>query len=82
MQVKKKDGTLEVFMPEKIVVSIVKSGASYEIAREIAASVSNRSDNVIESSAIREIVLSELTSRGQRDAVDHWHSYEQQRRTI
>ena len=39
MQVRKQDGTLEAFMPEKVVVSIVRSGAPYEDARIIAASL-------------------------------------------
>jgi transcriptional regulator NrdR family protein len=76
MQVKKHDGTLEAFMPEKIVVSIVKSGVPYETAKEIAGAVSKRKDKIIESSAIRDYVLKELKTRGHSAAVDHWSSYD------
>jgi transcriptional regulator NrdR family protein len=77
MQVKKRDGTLEAFMPEKIVVSIVKSGAPYDMAKQIAATVSKRTDKVIQSSAIKDIILGELATKGQTAAVAHWRQYDQ-----
>lgn len=76
MQVRKQDGTLEAFMPEKVVVSIVRSGAPYEDARIIAASLSNRSQNVIKASEIREFVHSQLKERGHYSSVTNWMNYE------
>ncbi len=80
MQVKKRDGSLEAFMPEKIVVSAVKAGAPYEIAREIARSFESRSEDLLESSAIREYTLSELRSRGHESVASSWESYEREKK--
>ncbi len=77
MRVKKRNGSMEPFMPEKIVVSAVRAGAPYEIAREIAASLEARKEDVIESPAIREHVLTELRSRGHSTAAESWEAYEQ-----
>ncbi len=60
--VTKKDGRKEDFIPEKIVVSAVKSGATLEIARNIARKVEKIDKKEIKSSEIREIVLHELGS--------------------
>ncbi len=76
MQVKKRDGSLEAFMPEKVVVSIVKTGAPYEVAQEIARTISSRTEDVIESTSIREFALSELRSRGHTSAVESWEAYD------
>lgn len=76
MQVRKDDGTLEAFMPEKVVVSIVKSGAPYKDARSIAESLSKRNDKILESSTIRDHVHSELKSRGHASAIENWENYE------
>ncbi|MGQ4912748.1 MAG: ATP cone domain-containing protein [Candidatus Thorarchaeota archaeon] len=81
MQVRKRDNSLEAFMPEKVVVSIVKSGAPYEVARSIADSLSSRSDAEMTSSSIREYVHSELKSRGHTASVDHWTKYETEKRS-
>jgi transcriptional repressor NrdR len=81
IDVKKRSGSTEVFMPEKVVVSVVKSGAPYEITREIADSLSSRTESVMESSAIREYVLSELRSRGQTSVVDSWKSYDSEHKS-
>ena len=78
MQVRKQDGRLEAFMPEKVVVSIVKSGAPYEDARSIAASLSSRSDSVMESSEIREFVHSQLKTRGHKSSLKNWNDYERE----
>ncbi|NWF96983.1 MAG: ATPase [Candidatus Thorarchaeota archaeon] len=79
MQVKKRNGTLEAFMPEKIVVSCVKSGCPYDTARTIAKTISKSKEKVVDTSIIRERVLSELTARGQTEAVAHWRSYDQEK---
>lgn len=76
MQVRKRDDTLEAFMPEKVVVSIVKSGAPYEDARSIARSLSDRPDKILETVAIRDFVHSQLKSRGYDSSVDSWITYE------
>ncbi len=79
MRVKKRDGSYEAFMPEKIVVSAVKAGAPYEIAREIASSFESRSEEEFESSAIREYTLSELRSRGHESVAKSWEAYEREK---
>jgi transcriptional repressor NrdR len=76
MQVRKNDGTLEAFMPEKVVVSIVKSGAPYTDARNIADSLSKSSSSVMESSKIRDHIHSELKSRGLESVVNSWNEYD------
>ncbi len=78
MQVRKRDGTVEAFMPEKIVVSMVKSGVPYDTAKEIAGSVAKKPDKVLDSSVIRDYVLKELKSRGHSAAVDHWSKYDRE----
>ena len=79
MQVKKRDGSIEAFMPEKVVVSIVKTGAPYEDARSIASSLSKRTDAQMTSSAIKDYVHTELKSRGHTSSIDHWNKYDQSR---
>lgn len=63
-------------MPEKVVVSAVKSGAPYETARDIASSLSNRSESTMQSTEIRSYVLTELRSREAAAAADAWESYD------
>jgi hypothetical protein len=76
MQVRKQDGSLEVFMPEKVVVSIVKNGAPYKDARNIADTLSRRSEATMESSEIREFIHSQLQSKGHSASVESWTRYE------
>jgi len=76
MQVRKQDGATEAFMPEKVVVSIVKSGAPYKDARNIADSLSRRSEKTMASSEIRDFVHSELQSKGHASSVENWTKYE------
>jgi len=65
-------------MPEKVVVSIVKSGAPYKDARSIAASLSSRSDDEMDSSEIREFVHSQLKNRGHQSSINSWSEYERE----
>lgn len=58
----KKDGRKEDFIPEKIVVSAIKTGASVDIARNIARKIESIEKEEIETKEIREIVLHELKS--------------------
>jgi 2-phosphoglycerate kinase len=81
MEVSKKSGTTEVFMPEKVVVSAVKCGCSYDTAREIASSLSSRSESSITTSEIRKFVLSEMRSKGATSAADSWESYDSKHKT-
>jgi transcriptional regulator NrdR family protein len=76
MQVRKQDNTTEAFMPEKVVVSIVKSGAPYKDARSIADSLSRRSEKELSSSEIRDHVHRELKSKGHTASVKNWTKYE------
>jgi hypothetical protein len=76
MQIRKRDGSIEAFMPEKVVVSIVKSGAPYKDARSIADSLSNRSDQVMETTDVRDFVHSELKSRGHKSSIENWNRYD------
>ena len=76
MKVIKRDGSTEAFMPEKIVVSAVKSGAPYETAREIASSLSKRPESTMKSTEIRKYVLSELRTRKATAAADAWETYD------
>ncbi len=81
MEIKKRSGSTEVFMPEKVVVSAVKCGCPYDTAREIASSLSSRSESVMESSQVREYVLTELRSRGAASAADSWESYDKEKKS-
>lgn len=79
MQIKKNDGTLEPYMPEKVVVAAVKAGAPYQTARDIAASLSTRTESVMTAADVRKYVLTELRSRGATQAADHWEAYDRKR---
>ena len=76
MQIRKRDGSIEAFMPEKVVVSIVKSGAPYKDARSIADSLSNRNEKIMETTDVRDFVHSELKSRGHKSSIENWNRYE------
>ena len=81
MEVRKRDSSIEIFMHEKVVVSAVKSGCPYSTAREIASSLSERSESVIESSEIRSYVISEMRSRDASSAADAWESYDREKKS-
>jgi len=78
MEIKKRSGSTEVFMPEKVVVSAVKCGCPYDTAREISSSLSERKESVMKSSEVREYVLSELRSRGAASSADAWEAYDRE----
>jgi transcriptional repressor NrdR len=80
MKVTKRDGSTEVFMSEKIVVSAVKAGAPYETARDIASSLSKRKESTMKSSEIRKHVLSELRTRKATAAADAWEAYDREQK--
>jgi hypothetical protein len=56
-QVTKKDGTTEDFIPEKIVVSCMKAGATVGIAREIAAFIEAKVKVETSTAEIRRFIL-------------------------
>ncbi|PNX45772.1 MAG: hypothetical protein BV459_07750 [Thermoplasmata archaeon M11B2D] len=55
----KKDGRIEPFIKEKIVVSAVKTGVTVTIAREIAENIEKKPEENIRTSWIRQYVLKE-----------------------
>lgn len=74
--VSKRDGRTEEFMPEKIVVSAVKSGASPEVGREIAGEIQRDAGGTISTRDIRERVLEGLGRRNP-DWRRNWEVYDQ-----
>ena len=71
----KKDGREEEFIPEKIVVAAVKSGAKPEVARKISKDIEKIDKEKIESSEIREEVLKNL--RNESPALEKkWLAYD------
>jgi transcriptional regulator NrdR family protein len=75
-RVTKRDGRTEEFMPEKIVVSAVKSGATPEAAREIAGEVERGAGESIDSEQIRARVLEGLGRRNP-EWRRNWEVYDQ-----
>jgi transcriptional regulator NrdR family protein len=71
----KKDGTIEPFIKEKIVVSAIKTGAHVDIARSIAKKIEKHSDENIKTSWIRKQVLDELRVHN-ADWPKRWYSYD------
>lgn len=74
--VTKRDGRTEEFMPEKIVVSAVKSGATPGAAREIAGEVERSAGGTISTREIRERVLEGLERRNP-EWRRNWEVYDQ-----
>lgn len=60
--VKKRDGRIEPFVPEKIVVSMVKTGAPAGYARKTAQDIGKTAKNGITSREIKDTVLTRLKS--------------------
>lgn len=76
IQIKKRDGRMEQFMPEKIIVSAVKSGATVEDARMIAKDVQADFPNGGSTQEIRTKVLAAL---GKKNSAweKNWLMYDQ-----
>lgn len=83
MKVSKRDGKLEDFSEMKIVAALVKSGSSITLADEIVGEFKNafRGRDVVESSEIREFVLSRLRERDPR-AHENWLRFDSQTKGI
>jgi hypothetical protein len=73
--VKKRDGRKETFLPEKIVVSAVKSGAPPEYARTIAQTIGRLATENVSTQEIRTKVLADLESRNP-DWKKSWLEYD------
>ena len=74
-KVVKKDGREEEFIPEKIIVAIVKGGAPPDLARDIARNIEQSEQQTIESKEIRERVLEKL--RAANPVYEHnWRSHD------
>jgi len=61
--VTKRDGSTEEFIPEKIVVSVIRVGAPPDVARQIAKDVQNKIKDKATTAEIRKIVLEELRKK-------------------
>ncbi len=57
VKVVKRDGRIEEFIPEKIIVSCIKAGAPVGVAREVAAFVEAKAKVEMSTAEIRRFVL-------------------------
>ncbi len=71
----KKDGRIQPFIKEKIVVSAVKTGAPLEVARDIADKIEKHPKDDIRTSWIRKQVLDELHIHNP-DWPKRWYNYD------
>ncbi|HDM22173.1 ATPase [bacterium] len=62
-EIKKRDGSTEEFIPEKIVVSCVKCGADLETAREISNEIKRNLKEKTDTEELRERVLGLLEKK-------------------
>ncbi|MCJ7631747.1 ATP cone domain-containing protein [Candidatus Bathyarchaeota archaeon] len=60
LKIMKRDGRMEEFVPEKIIVSIVKVGVPTDVARKIAKDIQSKVKEKISTAEIRKIVLENL----------------------
>ena len=75
IKVKKRNGRKEDFVVEKAIVSMVKSGAPAEVARDIANKVEAKAQEGIATEEIRRVVLEELRNRNP-DWEKNWLIYD------
>jgi len=73
--VKKRNGQMEAFVPEKVVVSALKSGATIEYARTIAKDIERGTKEGITTQEIRGKVLAQLKSKNP-DWEKNWLVYD------
>ncbi len=73
VKVRKRDGRIEEFIPEKLVVSMIKAGAPPDVAREIARKIEERikDKEEVHTNELREMVLKELKERN-KEWYDNW----------
>lgn len=75
-KVVKRDGSVEEFIPEKIVVSCIKAGAPVGVAREIAAFVEAKVKAEASTAEIRRFVLWLLRQKNP-EWEKNWLKYEE-----
>ncbi len=75
-RVTKRDGSVEEFIPEKIVVSCIKAGAPAGVAREIAAFVAEKAKTETSTAEIRRFVLWLLRQKNP-EWEKNWLQYEE-----
>lgn len=75
ISVMKRNGKTEGFIPEKIIVSIVKVGAPVDVARQIAKDIQSKVKDKTNTDEIRKIVLDDLRKRKTQWEQD-WLIYE------
>ena len=75
VRVKKRNGRKEEFVPEKIVVSMVKSGAPADYARTIAQEIERGAKDGITTTEIRTKALSMLRAKNP-EWERHWTVYD------
>ena len=63
VQVTKRDGRREAFIPEKIIVSAIKTGASPDVARKIAQDIERNAREGISTRDIKSKALAMLKSQ-------------------
>ncbi len=73
--VKKRDGSKQEFIQEKIVVSAIKSGASADVARRIAKEIESELSQEGSTNDIRRSVLQKL-ARENRQWEQDWRIYD------
>ena len=71
----KKDGRKESFVKEKIVVSAIKSGASIELARDIAKKLEEHPNQELKTSDIRKSVVDSLNLHNP-ELPKRWYNYD------
>ncbi len=71
----KKDGRVEPFIKEKIVVSAIKTGADVDVARKIADKIEKHPKKEVDTNWIRKNVLDELKLHNP-DWPKRWYSYD------
>jgi transcriptional repressor NrdR len=75
IQVKKQDGRTEPFIPEKLIVSAIKSGATPDDARMMARQIESKLSGTVASADLRSQVLSQLRQKNAR-LEENWLVYD------
>lgn len=80
MRVKRRNGNEEEFVREKIVVAIVKSGGSVELARSVAQDVESAlsGSDAVTADQIRTEVLNRLKD-GDAKAYESWIAFDKEK---
>ena len=75
VRIVKRNEKKKEFSPEKVTVSVLKTGAPLETAREISGIVEEKVTEGTKTEAIRDMVLDELDRRNSTWA-DNWRVYD------